>query len=190
MRYVHQLSPYRSLSAMTSEHGQLLQESGYGKPVLPRSSSGSLELITTRPVTESSSLFGTVLVRLSSGKHVMPSTPRTGDPSTLAALLQGIECMSATRQADLRVDLSCSARIYSQLLRSESAELRLGTQSWAQSLASIPSRYSPDYLLPSTLGWTQTRLDARRGMISANVVHSLDAQLFNSLPYEIRSHCL
>lgn len=147
MRY-DQLCRHPSLSAMTLEHGRLLQESGFGKRDSRQHSSDNLGRTTIMDLIESSSLYGTVTGRLSSGRPEIPRIRRTDVPSTSAQRFVGTASMRYIPATDFSAleqrILSCSLRTCSPPLRSEPLTEELGTQSWVRRSECTPQRHSQE----------------------------------------------
>lgn len=132
-----------SRQAMTSEHGQLLQDSGFTKQDSRLPSSSSLGRTTIRDLTGLSYLSGptgTVTGRWSSGRPAMQSIPRTEGRSTSARQFLEIASMYSTEE--LRAILSSALQKISSLpLRSVPADRLRATPSWEHNLGSTRSAF-------------------------------------------------
>lgn len=165
------LPTFRSLSAMTSEHGRLLAESGFGKQVSQMAWSRRSELTTMHRQTALSCLSRTSMDVLYSGKRGTASIQRTGVPSTSAVRSHVIESMYASL-AKLKQEMqdpSCLSRTYSLPSRLVPAGPDLATQSWELNLDPTHSHgllASLQSLLPC--GRTTIRRDKQAALISRN----------------------
>lgn len=159
MRY-DQMCKHRNLSAMTLEHGQLLQDSGFSKLGSLRCSFDSSVRTITRDQIELCYLSGRRMGKSYFGKHATATTRQMVDPSTSASRLTEAECIASIREA-------CN-KLMDQIKQSYSPKtscpplkwvlpdgLRV-TQSWARSSVATPYSYSSLMSTRSRRGSIQT----------------------------------
>lgn len=146
-----------SRQAMTSEHGRLLQDSGFTKQDSPQSWSLNSGRTTIRDLTEWSYPSGVRTGRWSSGRPAMQSIPRTGGLSTSAQAFREIASMYSTQELlDVMRDAIRKLKEYQpmspyflpktsyQRLSVLSREQGLAMPSWVQPLGSIQLRCFSD----------------------------------------------
>lgn len=130
-----------SQNNITSQHGHLLQESGFTKQGSRLTELESLVRTTMKPRIVSSFLYGTVTGRLSSGRPAMQNIPRTVDPSTSVHQFREIMSMYSTEEVRLALS-SALQKIYSRPSRSVApVRVPLGTQLWGHNLGSTRSDF-------------------------------------------------
>lgn len=149
-----------SRQAMTSQHGRLLQESGFTKQDCQQSISNSLARTITPVRIGSFYPSGTRTGRWSSGRPAMQSIPRTAGRSTSAQAFREIASMYSTEE--IRAALSSALqKIYSQPTKLEPVVLLSATPLWAHSLGNTLSRFSRNEPFLSSYGSTLTELEKR-----------------------------
>lgn len=156
MRY-DQMCKHRDQLTMTSDHGRLLQDSGFLKRGLRRSSLDSSVLTTTPDQIESCYQSERKdLIELYSGRHAIATTQWTVDPSTSASPLTAAGYIASIRsnikpeltrilkQIQGMIDqLSSSPKTYSPPSKWELPALPPAWPSWARSSeVTLPNSYS------------------------------------------------
>ena len=142
MRY-DQMCKHQDQRTMTSDHGQLLQDSGFSKlDSQPSSLDSSVLTITKDQIELYYLLEKRTLTALYSGRLATATTLPTGDPSTSANPRTAAECIASLRRAMEKLfDLSCSPKTSSRPSRSECPGLPSGTLSWGRNWAGIPQNF-------------------------------------------------
>lgn len=150
-----------SRQAMTSQHGQALQDSGFIKRdshLMPYASS---VLTTTSRRAASFYPYGTVTGRLSSGRPATQSIPRTGEPSTSLLQLREMLFMQRFGMSREQMREQFSQRISLAPSKLESLMLPLVMQSWALAFPCTPSHFSSLRVDRCIYGSTRTQPDLR-----------------------------
>jgi hypothetical protein len=177
-----------SQPAMTSQHGRLLQDSGFTRLDLPPSLSEDWALTIMSKRDVSSFLYGstgTVTGRLSSGRPAIQNIPRA-EPSTSARQLREIASMYSIEE--LRDALrSALQKTYSLPSRSEPPKLLMDTRVWERCYPNtpLPSCYEP--MPRSICGLIPTKLGSMRPTRLRSSLNWWDLSQYESLHQKIPS---
>lgn len=141
-----QLCQHPNLSVMTSEHGRLLAECGYGRRDSPLQWSDHLALTTTKQVTELLCQLRTEMIASYSGKHATVITHKMDGLSTSARRsLATVSTASILEDMQAMLGRLSSPRTYSPPSRWGLVAPVLDTPSWAPSLEHTAERGFLDF---------------------------------------------
>lgn len=149
-----------SRQAMTSQHGRLLQESGFTKQDYQQSILNSLARTITPVRIGSFYPLGARTGRWSSGRPAMQSIPRTAGRSTSAQAFREIASMCSTEEI-VGMIRSALQKIYSAPTKLEPVVPLSATPLWEHSLGNTPSRFLRNVMCLSHYGSTLTALEKR-----------------------------
>ena len=128
-----------SRPAMTSQHGRLLQDSGFTKQDLTRALSRASARTTIPPLGGSCFPSGTVTGRSSSGRPAIQSIRRTAGRSTYHQVFREILFMHHFGMTEEQLRATVLPKISSPLSKLESRVEQLVTRSWEPVFPSIQS---------------------------------------------------
>ena len=154
-----------SRTAMTSQHGRLLQDSGFTKQDLTLASSLVLGRTITPPLGALCFPSGTVTGRWSSGRPAIQSIPRKAGLSTSRLRLQEILFMQRFGMSREQMMATVLPKTSSALSKLEHRAARWAMQSWGLCFPTTPSHFSSLRTDRSISGSTPTKRDAMQVLV-------------------------